>query len=518
MANLILNGDSRGAVKALADVATGQKKVTQEVDHSIMRVDELRRRQKQALAEVSAELKKQAAAQEAVNRKQQAGVMFWHENSRKIAESLRNQNAEQTKVNSGLDGMMGAFGRLASAGTIISGLASSFREMREDIDKARIGLTALGAAGELQQVATSERDFHKLMGQARGFIRQGVFSKDQEAQAFDLTFALRNALYSDSDVDFITKLGVSRQVKPENMVQAAEGLAKYRDVFGSREAGSIQQIANKVFTAAGSMQTDFAKAASTATLFGSEAEALKFDDESALAAFVAIEKSSPGPEEAATRLRSLLTQVAKKKLSKGTMSDTIASLVDRVRAGESAIDITGEIRAAAGLNILAKPESMGVYRDQLGQIRAANAKDVIGSRQFFKGDPELSAADALQRETGLTTDALRPSAKVAALADAVNQARKRKAYEKYGDVGVWLDNFGEWGLGWVDFANSPRSTIAGEARGGFRNVTPDTASEIMRELGYTMEQQRAVLERIARSNDEMNRKTRNTPVNAGRQE
>ena len=258
----------------------------------------------------------------------------------------------------------------------------------------------VGAFGELQQVSTSPPDFQKLVGQARNLQTQGVFGPDQGGQAADFVFGLRNAGYSDSEVAYITKLGQSKQVRPDNLKTVAEGLKKTQDVFGKGEAGSIEQIANKVLIAAGAMQTDFALAAVGTTLFGTESNALGFSDEEALAAFVAIEKQSPGTEEAATRMRSLLNQINKDKLGKGTLLETVTALVERMRSGESAIGITGEMRAAAGLNILASAEGQAMFSQMLPQIQAGNTSDVIGDRRYIESDPQLRAATLRQRREG----------------------------------------------------------------------------------------------------------------------
>lgn len=288
-----------------------------------------------------------------------------------------------------------------SVGAAAGGILKALRDIETQAQASADAVFAsLGAFGELQQVSTSPEDFQGLVGLARGLQTRGVFGKQEGAQAADLVFALRNAGYSDEDIGFISDIGASKQVKRENLQKVAEGLRKYQDIFGQKESGSIREVANKIFSAAGATQADFANVAEASTLFGSEAKALGFSDEEALAAFVAVEKQSPGVQEAATRLRSLLTQVTKQKLSTGTLSGTLESLVGRVQKGESAIDILGETRAAAALNILAGAEGQAAFSQQRADITAAQGSSIIEDRRFLSADPRLRAAALRQQAEG----------------------------------------------------------------------------------------------------------------------
>lgn len=357
----------------------------------------------------------------------------------------------------------------------IGAVSTALQQMSTDSQQAanRVFGT-IGAFGELQQVATSDKDFLKLAGQARGL--RGVFGPDNQAQAADFVFALRNAVYSDSEVAYITKIGMSKQVKPESMTTLAEGLKKSQDVFGKKEAGSLEQVANKIFVAANVMQTNFAQAALATTEFGSQSKELGFSDEESIAAFTAVEKQTKNTEEAGTRMRSFLTQVSAKKLSKGTFAETIKSLSARMARGESAHDIVGETRATAALNILAGVEGQQVFNEMVPALTAANTQDVIGSRRFINKDPLLSAAIARQQEEAESAghsedlDAERQN-----LGAAVLSARRRRARDKLGKLGAFLDILGSNTSGKL---TTNQQLIEGEAFGGFQNVTPETRATI----------------------------------------
>lgn len=361
------------------------------------------------------------------------------------------QSQEKSFGVSAIDKLASYAAGLFTIQTAVGAISSAFTEMsaRGKAAADRV-FNELSAFGQLQQVATSPEDYLKLIGQARGAVRRGVFGVDQGAMAADFVFALRNAGYSDQDIEFITQIGETKKVKSEDMQKVAEGVKKYQNIFGKGEAGNVKAVAQKVFSAAGTMMTDFAKAAESATLFGSEASGLKFSDEEALAAFVAIEQQSPGPEEAATRLRSMLTQITKGKLSKGTMKATVESLVDRVRKGESAIDIVKETRAAAGLNILAKPETYAVFQKQIGEISAAQNEDLIGSRSFIEADPILREAlktGKAKGELAATEEAIRSQA---VLRLEGRNVRRQKRITEQG-VGMELfAGFMDSLFGWID--------------------------------------------------------------------
>jgi hypothetical protein len=511
MPKLILDGDSRGAVRAMADLKGAVAAGGTEFEKSARSARELEK----AAARI---VKENQGPQERYNSKikelstlvRQGKLSFEQAG---VAAGRYRQELDGTSRST--NRLLTTIGGFASATAVIGKVTEALTAVGEAARKsAQDVVNAVGPLGELQQVATSPQDFAKLVGQARGFISSGTFRGDQFGQAADVAFALRNAQYSDADVGFIQQLGTSKQVKPENLIRVAEGLKKYQDIFGVAEAGGIEAVGRKVWRAAGSTQSDFSTVAKAATLFGSEASALKYSDEEALAAFIAIEKASPGPEEAATRLRSMLTQIAKRGLSKGTLTDTVGSLVDRVKRGETAIGMLGETRAAAGLNILAAPDRHADYRAQLASITAAQNQDIIRGSTYFRADPSVSAAAALQREQGaydsMVEESYSPQRNIY---EAILSGRTRRAAER-GKMDWFFEELGQKTAGWLV---PKEQVIRGEARGGFQHVSPETAVDIQ---NYLMRQLQS-LESIDKKMDSLkslDSKTRRLPVLSGRQE
>jgi hypothetical protein len=375
------------------------------------------------------------------------------EDAEKTAGRLRKkldeagQAGEKTFGVQAVDRIAGYAAGLFGVQQVAQAVSSAFRDVEQRAQRAGDAIFgSLGAFGELQQVSTSQADFNQLVGQARGLVGP-VFGAGQEGQAADLVFALRNAGYSQAEIGFITKLGTSRQVRPENLQQTAEGLKKFQDIFGVSEAGNIQGIGRKVFAAAGETQASFSQVAAASTLFGSEAKALGISDEEALAAFVAVEKQSPGVEEAATRLRSLFSQIIKKNLGKGTLSETLGSLGKR---GKSGIDLLGETRAAAGFNILTGVEGQGVFQQQLRNITAAQTSDIIESRRFLQGDRQLQSAQERAIAEGQAAIRLQDIRGEAANRVAGRRARREGRLAEQGTMMEIFAGFSDAMFGWLD--------------------------------------------------------------------
>lgn len=531
MPTLILNGDSKGAVRAAQDLTEEQRRHGQEVKKVEAIYDawgqRMREQWKQHQRDLSAakreseELGRAAARiiqenegpQERYNRKVGelsrlfvAGKL----NVQQMDQALDRYRGELDRVGPAQEAAFGeaAVAQLAGYGqgvvsvsAIVSALAQAFRQVEQDAQAAADAVfNTLASAGQLQQVIKSGPDGLKMLAQARQLSGEGLFPAGQQSQALDLVFALRNAEYNDSEIATILGLGKSREVPIKDLETVAVGLKKYQNTFGASEAGDINQVLQKVRVAAGTMQTNFPEAARAATLFGSEASALKFSDEEALAAFVAIEKQSPGTEEAATRLRGLFTQIAQHKLQKGSLSETLKTLVDRVRGGEQAIDVVGEMRAAAGLNILAGDTGYKTYLEQVGVIQdAQNQPSSVPN--LIDLDPRLRAANLRARFTGqreMSDEEL--WAEKENLYDALREAQ----IQRLGGSTIGR-GFTRLMQGWID--------VTGQEAGAFRAA--------QRAGGYDPELMQALndyLERTARGVEDLNTKVRDAPLRPGVQE
>lgn len=470
MARLRFETDLSTSLQAGADLAKAYKKVGEEVKESVREMNALEKAAKRLVDQNLSPQEKYNQKLDTMAKAVKAGKLSMEEAER-TAGRLRtrlDETASSGKKAFGEDAVLsianyakGFLGLTAIVGTVTSALREMDETARASADRS---MASLGAFGQLQQVATSPADFAKMAGQARSMIGP-IFSKDQGAQAADFVFALRNAGYTDSEIGYITRLGSSGQVKPENMQAVAEGLKKAQSVFGKAEAGSIEQVTNKVFQAANVMQTEFAQAAVATTLFGKETTDLGFSDEEALAAFVAIEGMSPGTEEAATRMRSLMTQLQKDKLGKGTLKETIDSLRQRMAKGEKAIDITGEIRAAAGLSILASTEGQQVFNTQLGEISRGNTEDIVGTRRFLDADPRIRSAKRRQEAEGKLAET-----QAAATDELQNLFNAMRAEEVSTALGRNRDRLGAW------FVNRMYglTDVMGNERGALENYISGT--------------------------------------------
>ena len=508
MVRLRFETDLATSLKASNDLAKATDKIADSYDKTARGAKQLEAAAKRIVDQNLTPQEKYNQKLETMAKAVKAGKLSM-EDAARAAERMRmklDDAGNSSRKVFGADGIQNLAGfaqGFVGISAAISAVSLGLRQMEADAQQSADRVfSSIGAFGELQQVATSPEDYLKLIGQARSLQSRGVFGPDQGAQAADFVFALRNAGYSDSDVAFITQLGESKQVKPENMQKVAEGLKKFQNIFGKEEAGDVRAVAQKVFQAAGAMQTDFAPAAEASTLFGSEAAALKFSDEEALAAFVAIEQQSPGAEEAATRLRSMLTQIQKKKLSTGTMTETMGTLAERVRKGESAIDIMGETRAAAGLNILAKPGTFDVFQQQTKLIGEAQSTDLIGRRRFLESDPRLRAAARKQVAEGSQAEAqAKLTSEIENLFDAYRAEEKTYFLNRGDREGA---TFSGMMLGITDALGNERGAL--ENALGNNRITPELRAGI-----------EDYLRRLAESNERMETQL-TAPRPSGRQE
>lgn len=403
-ATLKLRGDSGGAVRAITDLQTAMGKVEAGTQ---LTAKEMKKLEQAALNVV----KNNEAPLEKYNRrmgelaqavtKGKLGLEDAEKAAQKYGVQLERagQHGDKAFGESAIKNLVsfaGTFGTISGlVATVVAGLKQMQAEGKAAADRV---VSSVGAVGELQQVSTSPEDFQKLKKQAEGFVQAGVFAPDQQASADHLIFSMRNAGYNEGDSEFIKKLGTSKKVAPENLQKVAEGLKKYQDIFGAEEAGSVQDIGQKVYQAAGATASDFATVSKAATLYGSEASMAGISDEEALAAFVTLEKRAPSPEQAATREKSFLNQVVKRGLGKGTLSETIGGIQKRIEGGESAFDVLGEAEAVSGYSQLQKFQ--GDYTTQLKNIQTAPERNAIGASDYISADPGLSAARYRQEAEG----------------------------------------------------------------------------------------------------------------------
>jgi hypothetical protein len=258
-------------------------------------------------------------------------------------------------------------------------------------------------------------------------------------------------------------------------------------------------------------QADATRVALAATEFGGQAAALGLGDETAAAAFLAIERVSKNEDTAATQLRSLLDQVDKKGLSKGSLPATINAIQARIASGETAFDVLGETRAVQGFRNLRKELPFFQQQEQL--LQRANVQDLAAQRGGrLLSDPVFAAGVARQQAEGLQAIAEEQRHAVRENLFDAARASRRAALTRSGRMG---------GAGQVEMLAWAAADVLGlerpvlreqmfQERMGRNNFSP----ELERQLGDFLGRQTQALESI----DKKTPVPRTVPVPGGRQE
>jgi hypothetical protein len=464
---LILDGDARGAVKATSDVAKGLSNIANEA-----------RKAGVGLADQGNKVVRSLGEQRKAMQR-----TFGSEGTRLIAD------------------MIIQYGGLTGA---IALVGKALREMEQDAQRsADAVLQSLGSVGQLQQLP----NFPESAAMARALIRGGVVPKENQALAYDIVYELKSAALTPEEIAEVTAVGEQKFVKAEQLPKYAGALKKYQSTFGAGEAGSIRQIISKVAKAAEIAQADAVEIAISSTRFGSEASALGMSDEMANAAFLAIERRAPNPEEAATRMRAFLSQADKRGLWKGNLEDTVSYIQGRIDRGETAYDVLGEVRSVAGFRNIAG--DMPFVRQTAMQLEAANARDLLAQGAPMMQDPVFAAGIQRQKAESAVTASQEQRESIRENLYAAMQARRKEQLLERGPMGVFGQfEMMQWGLhDWLGNEDRVmRDQLNAEAAG--RGAFPP---ELIKEI-------EAYLRRSTEAVESVDAKTKSAPLRGGRQE
>jgi hypothetical protein len=311
---------------------------------------------------------------------------------------------------------------------------------------------ALDSAGKLAQVASTPGEYQKLLAEGRSLVQRGVFAPDQQGAANELVFAMTSAGFTDRDRQFIAGLGESRLVAPGELTEFGKGLAKIRDIFGAKEAGSISDIGAKIIAGAKVTQASASEFSAATTRFGSGAVALGMSDEEALAGVATIEKGSGNIDVASTRYAALLAQIDKKKLWRGSQAASIDAIEAELRAGKDIRAVLGDNQEAIGGYRAFMADRAG-YDRTLQELRTAPRRDVIGVQsKLLETDPQTRAALRRAEEEGAEASIYeQQDAERENLFDAYRAALRTRNRQKYGGiVGGFLNTVDAIGYGAID--------------------------------------------------------------------
>lgn len=250
---------------------------------------------------------------------------------------------------------------------------------------------ALGSGGEMAQLYKTGEQYRAGLAESRNLVRQGVFTPDQEADAFDYVSALQSAEYSDSDRKFLEELARQRHVSPRNLMALAQGLRKHQRMFGGEEvAGDLRAVWNKVIIGGQATESDATQFMQASLKFGQAGRAIGLRHSEQLAALAVVESEAKDSDVAGTQLDALY-QAADKADFRGETNDELLDFFDAKLAGTPGV--TPETQ-----------EKVDEAREALGDARRRYLKSEgfearrSARRARDKAEKRLAAAEAKAAE------------------------------------------------------------------------------------------------------------------------
>jgi P4 family phage/plasmid primase-like protien len=262
---------------------------------------------------------------------------------------------------------------------------------------------------------------------------------------------------ADSDVlgEFIEE----RCIAEPGCEAMAESLQKYRTTFGNKDAGSLQDVAEKVIQVSGTAQANVPETMKGLLEASKAGQQLGMTDEQTAAGWLAVEAQSPNVEIATTKYKSFLAASSKNQLWKGDIQKTTAAIQKRVKRGENIYDILGEQRAVEAYGDFAKlsTEDPEYLERQRKLIESAPSRHLFDTQSnLLMTDPRSRATFLRQQEEGaLAASDEEMYAEKEALFDALQAAHKKgKGQFEWGgrtDIAVWGGLRDLLGMESVDF-------------------------------------------------------------------
>ncbi|MBA3483393.1 MAG: hypothetical protein H0T51_16410 [Pirellulales bacterium] len=382
-------------------------------------------------------------------------------------------------------------GGVLSATGVIAGMTAAFRDVEAAGQKAADSvLNALGSAGELQQLGPES--FARGAANARTLRRLGVVS--DLSQGFDVAQNLENSGFSESELQFIVeKVAATRVVSAANLETTGGALAKFRNAFGAKEAGSLENVLDKslfVSTIPG-VQTGLTQTITESLKFADAFKKLGAGDEQTLAAFAGVERVSPSAENAAEVLKSFGSQVNARGLAKGDLFSTLANVEQLVKAqGGNASKVLGDQNAVFGYDRLIANRDF--IREQVGNIERAGGT-LQGNAGLLGTDPNLAAANLRARAAG-----------EAAHQDELFRAEKENLFDAYrSELDARGTQRGEWApTRWLRNLDLGAADASDTEANAFRAEIQQTGLTGQRVSDELLASMKGYLERLANNSDD----------------
>lgn len=392
-----LDGTSTGAVKAVSDLGKALKEIEGKAELSTREMTKLEK-QAQRVAEQADPQRKYNRQLEELSRLVKAGKISMQD-AEMIAKRYGQQldNVGQRGKEAFGHAMLNRVAAMAAGYLSVTGAVRTFARALTQAEESAQGaadkaLAAIDRIGKLQQLANAP----ELAAFAVRLVGEGV-APDAGVGA-DIAFALQSSSLTDEEKEFFAiRVGRSKAIPTSEMATTATNVKKAQNQL---QLGSFQETMAKLVVASEVTDTTLSAIAEATTRFGLEAEGAGFTGDQDLAGIVAILKSSPNPEQAATRFRAFARKVDQLGLKEGGLLSTVDAITARIAKGETDFDILPDEEARAGYRALVKNRE--VMRQVFKSVIAAPDEDPVASRfgELERVDPNFRAAVRRQRAEG----------------------------------------------------------------------------------------------------------------------
>lgn len=284
-------------------------------------------------------------------------------------------NVMQSLVSAGA----GFFSVSAALDTVTQAMQASRQEAEKAMDLLKDRFVS---RGELAQVygTLAEAD------QVSGTFRQNGAQTSQVAD--QIAFAIQSASLRD-DVQTFANVSRTGLVGAESLPELIGSIKSLRDAFTADETGGSKAILSKALVASSISKAPAQVLVTEASKVGVSAKALGFGDEETLGAIATLSDPLGSPNEATTRLRSLLGAMEKGAIKEKTLADAIKAIDDKVGRGVAFKDIFGGEAPSEGIQAYRLlSQNFNTFSQITGKINAANSGDELRRKLgMLEADP-----------------------------------------------------------------------------------------------------------------------------------
>ena len=456
MAKRVLTGDGKGAVKSVKDLNKAFGETEKAIGLTVKEAAQLEKKGKR-IAELADPQKRYNRQMAELARLVKEGKLSMAD-AEKVAEKYRKRLdniGRSSKKAFDVDGMkqyiLGVFGVAAAIRTA----TKLFTEMETAAQGAAdTAFAAIAQQGELQQLAPEDLAANNAL--AKRMVSEGIFSPAQRGQAYATAFNLNSAGLTPQEKEVLLSAGKAGTIAPGGLVTVGGRIKKAQTIFKG-EAGTYEEVLDKVAFAAGKTLSDVATISGAIPQFAQEAKSAGIGFDETVAAFIAVEQESATSEIAATRFRGLLSRLAKSDLVVGgDLTDSMEAIQARVQGGEKLSSIVPDIRGLAAASSII--ENLATVSEYEKGVAGSSGLMVERGGGLARIDPLFEAGKLKQKAVGALDISMEREATKETLFDVL---RARRAEEAGGGMLGAVSNIG---MAFMDAFGLEEFAMAGATR------------------------------------------------------